>query len=91
MTREPRSDTTSDPLVESFMNRVSNAPRSVPPLPDPRAIWAKARLQREWDTRRRALAPLAQMDAVQVAVGVAATVFLLVRALPVIWPAMRWP
>ena len=71
--------------VAAFMRRVATLP--VPHAPRdadgvPAQLWWKAQLLRRWDAERRVTAPLDFMQPIEVAAGIASTVFLLYRAAP---------
>ena len=67
--------------VAAFMARVAALPSRGPSL-DATQIWWKAQLLRRWDAERMAALPLDVMQPVEIAAGLVAVAFLLIRSLP---------
>lgn len=71
--------------VAAFMARLAAIPGTDEDcIPDPAAVWWKAQLLRRWDAERRAQVPLDVMESIEIVVGLAAAVFLLVWSLPLL-------
>ena len=60
--------------VAAFMSRVVNLriPDPGSPIPDPAALWNKARLIQRWEAERRAQRPLDIMQRIEIAGGLVA-------------------
>ena len=69
--------------VADYMARLaaSPAPES-PTLPGAEVLWVKAQMLKRWEAERKAQAPLDVMEPVQVVIGLAAAMVLLVWSLP---------
>ncbi len=69
--------------VADYMSRLAGVSLPVAPrLPGADAVWMRAQMLRRWDEQRRALAPVAAMERVQIAAGLATAAVLLVRSFP---------
>lgn len=71
-------------IITAFMSRVAEVPAPAHVL-DPMHLWWKAQLPRRWDARRRAQLPLDVMQPIEIAAGLAATVFLFYWSLPLLF------
>lgn len=71
-----------DQLVSDYLARLASATPGPARLPGADVLWVKAAMLRRWEAERKAQTPLDLMEPVQVAVGVAAVVVLLVWSLP---------
>ena len=78
-----RDETEDEGVVAEFMDRLANAaPANMSQVPDASVLWVKAQMLRRWDAERKAQAPLDVMEPIQIAVGIAAAVVLVVWSLP---------
>jgi hypothetical protein len=67
-------------LVRGFMQRLANTATPSPRVLPADVLWLKAVLERRLDVERRVTMPLDIMEPVQIAMALAAVVFLLVWA-----------
>jgi hypothetical protein len=70
--------------VAAFMSRVANLriPDLESRIPDPAALWCKAKLIQRWEAERRAQRPLDIMQPIEIAGGLVAAGLLLYWSLP---------
>jgi hypothetical protein len=70
--------------VAAFMSRVANLriPDPGSRIPDPKALWSKAKLIQRWEAERRAQRPLDIMQPIEIAGGLVAAGLLLHWWLP---------
>lgn len=73
-----RDDTGELEEVSAYMQALASAPLDASPLPDPSLVWWKGQLLRRWDAERQADAAIDVGERVQVAIGVAGALLLLV-------------
>jgi hypothetical protein len=83
-----------DRALGEFMRQVASRPVNTL-VRDPMPLWWKAQLVRRWDAERHAQAPLEIMERVEIVAGLAASVVLLVWAVPtvgrvLIAPFLAW-
>jgi hypothetical protein len=84
MTERFDLDADEEGAVAAFMSRVANLriPDPGSRLPDPVALWTKAKLLQRWDAERRAQRPLDIMQPIEIAGGLVAAGLLLYWSLP---------
>jgi hypothetical protein len=63
--------------VAAWMERLAAEPLQLTPLPDPALIWLKARMLERWDTQRRTTAAIDVGESLEVGVGAAGSLLLL--------------
>lgn len=64
--------------VTAWMKEFASLPSHEAPLPDPTYLWWKAEMLRRWDAQQKASEPIEVGEQVQVGVGLAAAVGLLI-------------
>jgi hypothetical protein len=64
-------------VVATWMKAFAASPLGGPPLPDPTHTWLRAEMLRRWDAQRKAVAPIDVGERVQVGIGLAGALILL--------------
>jgi hypothetical protein len=76
-------------MIAAWMARVAAAPLPAAHIPDAAAIWWQARLERERESRRRALWPIELMEWIQLGVAAVTATAVLVWSFPTLAALFR--
>jgi hypothetical protein len=63
--------------VAAAMERLATEALQLPPPADPRVVWLKAQILKQWDTQRHTTAPIDLNESVQVGIGAAGSLLLI--------------
>lgn len=67
----------SEEEVRAWMRELAAVSLDAAPLPDPHQLWWKAELLKRWDTQRRTAASIDRAERIQIGIGLAGALLLL--------------